>query len=527
MTKLINAEDKITAENKKTITNPNGGEYEVIEELGRGGFAITYKAKRKGEKNVFVVVKKCNNNPTLFIKEAERIQELEGKIKKDVNRSDLPFVIPMTSVFEDSGILYYVMEYVPGETLSKVMNTATFETFPLKERLEIMKQLCTAVKYMHKTFEFVHQDISPNNVMIYGETGKRKLKVIDYGLATSLVGYGSGYEKESNYSEVKEGGTPGFFDIFALEVQNYKDNPELIDIYSLGAMLAYLYDDPSIHKEFIKKQNVYEKIVNVYNKIVSIKPSPSDGAIPFAIKGLIADAVNKDLNKRIKSAEEFQHRLQEIINMLDAPVNNGDDETPTNHVSIFDETQNEGEGSGDTANTDDPQSEKKDSVNTPKSDETSVINEPEPTSYSSLLYKALIAIAVVVLGIFGYNKYDAMQEIAGKPVSEQQQVTDAGNTKEEASLQENNDQADPSTQIVNKLNKLIPNGMSDELKAMVQPDAPVLEEQGGSNISTGFTFEGLFAPGNDMYLIGKTHRVKSVKYANDGKISILILEELK
>lgn len=497
MTKFIDDEDK------KTIKNPNGFKYELIKELGRGGFAITYKAMRQGEQNEYVVVKKCNDHQELFIKEAGRIQELEGKISKNANRSDLPFVIPMTSVFEDSGSLYYVMEYVPGETLSKVMNTATFETFPLKERLEVMKQLCTAVEYMHNKFEFVHQDISPNNVMIYGETGNRKLKVIDYGLATSLVGYGSDSENKYNYSEVKSAGTVGFSDVIELGVQKYKDNPELIDIYSLGAMLAYLYD-PSKQIEYIKKRIVYIKIVN-------IKPSPSDGAIPSAIKGLIADAVNPDLNKRIKSAEEFQHRLQEVINMLDAPVNNEDDEIPTNDQSYIV----------------DPQSKENDSRDTPKTAESSVIQQPATTSHSSSLYKALIAIAVVVLGIFGYNKYDAMQEIAGKAVSEQQQVTDAGDTKEKALLQKNDDQADPSMQIVDKLNKLIPNGMSDELKAMVQYNAPVLEEQGSSNVSTGFTFEGLFAPGNDMYLIGKTHRVKSVKYANDGKISMLILGELR
>ena len=335
--------------------------YVIKKKLSQGGFGITYSAVRGGEDSGELVVVKefypvnsyrnietgnlhysCDKaeveyNLEIFKKEPQRILELKEvkaknldvhsmyKLRDEWNKLNL--VIPITPAFENKGKYYYVMEYVPGYPLSHIMQSfensvESYVALPLHVRLQIIDQLCVAIINLH-SINCVHQDISPNNVMInWDENGELHLKVIDYGLATSL------FNKSGRMSShIKTAGTPGFSDIFT-RMQAYqelyrngqKEKLKLIDVYSLGAMLGYLC---LLNVEFIQTKEFwdnYELILQgdeIYGMVeIEEGDTPEIIACKYQtnlIKLLVRQATTANLYERIQSAEEFQARLHEIM----------------------------------------------------------------------------------------------------------------------------------------------------------------------------------------------------------------------
>lgn len=351
----------ITYSHKDEYGNDIQTTYVIKKKLSQGGFGITYSAVRGGEDSGELVVVKefypvnsyrnivtgnlhysCDKseveyNLEIFKKEPQRILELKEvkaknldvhsmyKLRDEWNKLNL--VIPITPAFENEGKYYYVMEYVPGYPLFHIMQSfesseESFVALPWNVRLHIIDQLCVAIINLH-SINCVHQDISPNNVMInWNEKGELHLKVIDYGLATSL------FNKTGRMSShIKAAGTPGFSDIFT-RLQAYqelyrngqKEKLKLIDVYSLGAMLGYLC---LLNVEFIQTKEFWDnyELILQGDEIYGLFEM-EEGDTPEIIankhqanlvKQLVRQATTANLDERIQSVEEFQARLHEIM----------------------------------------------------------------------------------------------------------------------------------------------------------------------------------------------------------------------
>ena len=339
------------------------GRYKLQGKPRQGGFGMTYLATRVGENDgEFVVIKELypynaqrnvktgkvqiNYNQQEgqellknFKKEAARIETLKKEKPHEVR--DMNLVITKTEAFEFNGNWYYVMEYVPGNTLGDVMfsfkdNDELKNYFPIHYRFQIMDQLCNALQNLH-LIGCVHQDINPNNLMIDFDKDKNiNLKVIDYGLATNLYSFG-----DMSRSCIRYAGTHGFSDVltqFAAyeKISNKIESATMIgdvdkavrlteklktiDVYSLGAVLGYLF---LLDINFIKgpKFNVEYELVIAKNAIV--QPDEIDmneDNIVIAnkykanlVKKLVSDATTRNLDKRIQSVDEFRRRLHEIM----------------------------------------------------------------------------------------------------------------------------------------------------------------------------------------------------------------------
>ena len=265
----------------------------VIERfLKQGGFGMTYLVRLKGQISPYYVIKEFCPNATnrilannhldidykdietynqweSFKSEPDRILELKKKWADETQNFNL--VMTVTSAFEikfeeniKEGNWYYVMEYVPGNSLHHIMQSFendddAFAVLPYKSRFRIMDQLCNALYHLHD-INCVHQDISPNNMMVSFDTeGEPNLKVIDFGLATGL-----NHQNESSISFVNKYGTKGFCDsqnllddIYVdLQKNGQGDKLKLLDVYSLGAVLGYLFLEDI---KSIKESNFGEK----------------------------------------------------------------------------------------------------------------------------------------------------------------------------------------------------------------------------------------------------------------------------
>lgn len=305
--------------------------YRIVEVLTSGGFGITYRvvlANHISEKSFVLkefyprgasrnpqdlhVILDLEDKDTLdalrsFYKEPGRVHDLivqHYAPNSDEGWRSLNLVIPKTDTFEAYNNLYYVMDFVEGNSLCNyLISLSDYSLLSLADRLWIVKQLCNAVRNLH-SIGCVHQDISPMNVMVNSEN--KRVVLIDYGLCTSLIKQGS------RYSLVKEAGTPGFCDFYNFDIYRRNRNRlRLLDIYSLGAILAYicLEKKPREIKDFFpldlcNHEEVYETDTLIEKKYKSIYNE---------IRNLVSSSIDFDLDKRIQTVELFEERLDAII----------------------------------------------------------------------------------------------------------------------------------------------------------------------------------------------------------------------
>src|SRR5881409_4361040 len=152
-------------------------EYEIVEELGRGGMAIVFKAKEKQlDREVAIKVLPFS---LAFDKEfVERFQ----REARTAAKLEHPSIIPIYRVGKSGRVIYFVMKFLRGKPLSSVL--AARSTLPPAEIRQILIQVARALSYAHKS-GIVHRDIKPDNIM-FDEHGLAV--VTDFGIAKAATG---------------------------------------------------------------------------------------------------------------------------------------------------------------------------------------------------------------------------------------------------------------------------------------------------------------------------------------------------
>lgn len=194
----------------------------IIESIiGQGGFGITYKARHL-ELDFPVVLKTPNANlqrDREFPKYVDKFKK-EGKILAKISCNPHPNIVRVSDLFEEDGIPWLVMDYIPGENL---YNIIWDEGILAEDRaITYIRQIAEALKICHEA-GIVHKDAHPGNVILRKDSGIPVL--IDFGLAGN-VGT-ENYSKSANPS-------------FAPWEQILKgEKAPTVDIYTLAASLYY------------------------------------------------------------------------------------------------------------------------------------------------------------------------------------------------------------------------------------------------------------------------------------------------
>ena len=150
--------------------------YELDSEIGRGGMGVVYRAKDRRLKRT-VAIKLLppelafrSDIKTRFLREAETAAQLSH-----------PNIVPIYTVDETEGLVYFVMAYVDGENLAKRI----FErgVLPCDEVRRILRDVADALAYAHER-GVVHRDIKPDNIIIASQTGRPM--VTDFGIARAV-----------------------------------------------------------------------------------------------------------------------------------------------------------------------------------------------------------------------------------------------------------------------------------------------------------------------------------------------------
>src|SRR5688572_26691368 len=152
--------------------------YELDREIGRGGMGIVYKARDRRLKR-HVAVKLLppelafrSEIRSRFLKEAETAAQLSH-----------PNIVPIYSVDEQNGLVYFVMAFVDGENLAVRLHTRG--RMDPDEARRILKEVAEALAYAHER-GVVHRDIKPDNILLCADDDGRVM-VTDFGIARAIT----------------------------------------------------------------------------------------------------------------------------------------------------------------------------------------------------------------------------------------------------------------------------------------------------------------------------------------------------
>jgi len=152
-------------------------EYEILDELGRGGMAIVFKAKEKQlDREVAIKVL-----PFSLAFDKEFVERFQREARTSA-KLEHPNIIPIYRVGKSGRVIYFVMKFLRGKPLSSIL--ATRGSLPPVEIKKILAEVARALAYAHKK-EIVHRDIKPDNIM-FDEHGHAV--VTDFGIAKAASG---------------------------------------------------------------------------------------------------------------------------------------------------------------------------------------------------------------------------------------------------------------------------------------------------------------------------------------------------
>ena len=145
--------------------------YLIVEELGRGGMGIVYKAKDT-KLNRTVALKVLAKNLTGDSDELIRFRR-EAQAAGSLNH---PHIATIHEIDDEDGQSFIVMEYVDGPSLKEKIEDGPLE---VDDALRIAIQFVSGLESAHE-LGIVHRDIKPANIML---TRKGEAKIMDFGLA--------------------------------------------------------------------------------------------------------------------------------------------------------------------------------------------------------------------------------------------------------------------------------------------------------------------------------------------------------
>ncbi|MBS3030178.1 MAG: protein kinase [Dolichospermum sp. DET50] len=205
-------------------TTLQNGKYTILQEIGRGGFGVTFKAMHHylGQEVVMKTMnEKLRKHPD-FSKFQRQFQDEARRLAACVH----PHIVRVSDFFEEDTLSYMVMEYVRGDTLGAAF---VLPGIPLAEATAIhyIRQIGAALQVVHNN-GLLHRDVKPDNIIL--RQGTQEVVLIDFGIARE---FNNGV-KQTHTGLVSEGYAP---------IEQYLTQAKrtaATDVYGLAATLYAL-----------------------------------------------------------------------------------------------------------------------------------------------------------------------------------------------------------------------------------------------------------------------------------------------
>ena len=316
------SDDRDSAVRFATNTRKKGQEsdsepagFEMIEEIGRGGVGVVFKA-RQTRLGRIVALKMMlprtfprPKNLARFRGEAEVVAKLQH-----------PNVVQVFDILEHDGCPYLCMEFVPGGNLAEKLNG---NPQPPETAAKLVEILARAIHSVHEA-GILHRDLKPSNVLLMqtndksgvrlnpenGSTNFAQPKITDFGLAKQVG-------KDSGLTETQTAlGTPSYMS--PEQAREGKTVTQATDVYSLGTILYEVI----VGRPPFQGSNVIETMAHVIHE-EPVPPRLFAKSISVDLEAVSLKCLEKEPTHRYPSAAALAddlRRVQEGLPTIARPI---------------------------------------------------------------------------------------------------------------------------------------------------------------------------------------------------------------
>ncbi|HXP62689.1 MAG TPA: serine/threonine-protein kinase [Dongiaceae bacterium] len=271
------------------------GDYELIEEIARGGMGVVYKARQLSLGRMVAVKMVLAGQ---FV-DKKVIQRFRGEVTTAALLQH-PNIVPVHEVGMHAGQPFFSMDYVEGQNLGQLVGNRPLSP---KKAARYLKLIAEAIHYAHSQ-GILHRDLKPSNVLVDAATDQPR--VTDFGLATRLDG-------ESSLTLTGQVlGSPGFIPPEQASPGRGKAGRRS-DVYALGAILYHLLTARAPFQA--------ESLPAIVNLVLTTEPVPPrllNPGIPRDLETVCLKCLEKEPERRYATGKELADELGRFLD--DQPV---------------------------------------------------------------------------------------------------------------------------------------------------------------------------------------------------------------
>ena len=271
-----------------------GGRFEILEELGKGGFGYVYRAFDK-ELSEEVAIKLLKPSLAKSLEVIDRFKQ-EIRLTRKIKHKN---VARIYDIGEINGVRYISMEFIPGRDLRDRIKKEG--AFSLEESLEVMLHIARGIEAAH-TEGIIHRDLKPQNILLKSDG---QAIILDFGIARSS-------ESPEASTDVESIGSPNYM---SPEQATGKEADERSDIYSLGVLFFEMLTGVIPFHSKSAEEAIYQ-----HSKVRPPTPSSLNDSIPHEIDKIVLKCLEKKPNDRYQKIEKL---IEDLHSFLAKPVDGG------------------------------------------------------------------------------------------------------------------------------------------------------------------------------------------------------------
>jgi hypothetical protein len=263
--------------------------YEVLEELGRGGMGVVYKARQTGLDRIVAVKMVLAGGQA----DADDLARFRGEAAA-VARIRHPHIVQVHEVGEVGGRPYFSLEYAEGGSLAQALDGTPR---PGRDAARLAETLARAVHAAHRA-GIVHRDLKPANVLLMGDGTP---KITDFGLAKHLDGP-AGPTRTGLIM-----GTPSYMAPEQAGGRSKEVGPAT-DVYALGSVLYELLTGRPPFKAATSLDTLLQ--------VIEQEPAPPrllNPAVERDLETVCLKCLEKDPRRRYATAEALADDLRRYL----------------------------------------------------------------------------------------------------------------------------------------------------------------------------------------------------------------------
>ncbi|MFT5431660.1 MAG: serine/threonine protein kinase [Myxococcota bacterium] len=268
------------------------GDYDILDELGRGGMGVVFKAHHRHLKRMVAlkVVLPDAEDQVMMLKRFKREAALHARLSH-------PSIVHVYDYGVIDTIHYFAMDFIAGVQLTKLIGSPEFK---LEKRIAVMQEIADALDHAHQA-GVVHRDIKPDNI------------IVDDGWRAHLVDFGIAKPTDTDGMEniTRQGlaiGTPHYMAPEQFRKKIGEVGPKS-DVYSVGGVLYHAlagrppFEDDTPHGVLIKAAT------QTAAPLAGTR-TPSDELIHSDLEAIVVRCLEKLPENRYESASQLASDLE-------------------------------------------------------------------------------------------------------------------------------------------------------------------------------------------------------------------------